>query len=55
MTTTDEMISRYRELEQIAINAPDVAARKRATEERINLTLLIQKQNQRIVASGGAV
>lgn len=43
MSKLDEMISRYRELEQIAINAPDATARKAATEERINLHILIKK------------
>jgi hypothetical protein len=46
MSTIEEMLSRHRELEQIAINAPDATTRKRATEERINLSLLIQKDNQ---------
>lgn len=43
MSKLDEMISRYRELEQIAINATDATARKDAMEERINLMLLIKK------------
>jgi len=43
MPTIEEMISRYRDLEQIAINAPDATARKNAMEERINLHILIQK------------
>jgi len=52
MSTIDEMISRYRELEQIAINAPDATARKDAMEERINLMLLIKK-SQAVDASKG--
>lgn len=43
MSRLEEMISRYRELEQIAINAPDATARKDAMEERINLMILIKK------------
>ncbi len=54
MSTIEEMRSRYTELESIAINAPDVLARRRATEERINLALLIQKDPQNAAAKQAA-
>ncbi len=48
MSTVEEMISRSRELESIASNgANDPTARKRAQDERMNLVLLIQKDQQR--------
>ena len=43
MSKLDEMISRYRELEQIAKNTDDVLVRQAATDERLNLHILIQK------------
>lgn len=48
MSTVEEMISRSRELESIASNpANDATTRYRAQDERMNLVLLIQKDQQR--------
>ena len=44
MSTLEQMLSRYRELEQIAMNNPDPTIRNDATEERLNLYILIQKE-----------
>lgn len=47
MSTLEEMLTRYRELESIAINAPDATTRNRAMDERMNLFVLISKDQQR--------
>lgn len=46
-TNIEDMIARHRELESIVTNPlTDTTTRRRATEERINLALLIQKDPQ---------
>ena len=44
MSTLEQMLSRYRELEQIAMNNPDPTIRNDAMDERLNLYILIQKE-----------
>jgi hypothetical protein len=44
MSNLESMISRYRELESIAINAPDAITRNEVVDERINLAVLIAKE-----------
>ncbi len=43
MSKLDDMIKRYQELEQIAMNTDDILIRQAAMDERINLHILIQK------------
>lgn len=48
MSTVEEMISRYRELGQIASDRTnDPTTRKRAVDERLNLHLIILKEQQK--------
>ena len=44
MSKLDDMIKRYQELEQIAMNTDDILIRQAAMDERINLHILIQKE-----------
>ena len=44
MSKLDEMVKRYQELEQIAMNNPDPTIRNDAMDERLNLYILIQKE-----------
>ncbi len=44
MSKLDDMVNRYNQLEQIAINTNDFLVRQQVMDEKINLYILIQKE-----------